>query len=59
MLSTKTLEFAVANLKDRGLDAKIENNTVYVIINDNELELAQYEIAFQSDEWRKKQKENQ
>lgn len=59
MLSTKTLEFAVANLKDRDVEAKIENNTVYVIIGGNELELAQYEIAFQSDEWRDKQKENQ
>lgn len=58
-MSKESLEFAVENLKDRGVDAKIRYNTVYVIINDNELELAEFEIAYQSDCWRKKQKENQ
>jgi hypothetical protein len=57
-MNKENLEFAVAELKDKGVDAKIRYNTVYVVINGYELELAEVEILFRAHEWRKKQKEN-
>ena len=58
-MNKENLEFAVAELKSIGIDAKIRYNTVYVVINDYELELAEFEILYRANEWRKKQKENQ
>ena len=45
------LERAVAVLEMKGIQAKIENGVVYVIIKDCELELAEFEIEFQSSEY--------
>ena len=42
---------AVANLEEKDIDAKIENNTVYVVIGGTELELSDYEINYQSNEY--------
>ena len=39
---------AVANLKDNGVEAKIENNTVYAFCGDAQLELADFEIRFRA-----------
>ena len=44
-------DFAILNLESKGITAKRENSTVYVCIGDVELELADYEICFQADEW--------
>lgn len=45
------LEKAVAQLKTKGINAKIENDTVYVYIGDTPLELSNFEIEFQEQEW--------
>lgn len=44
-------EKAVSVLSDKGIDARVENDTVYVVVNDYSLELAQFEIDFQADEY--------
>jgi len=41
-------ERAVLNLQEKGISAKEENDTVYIIIGDVELELAQFEIEYQA-----------
>ena len=41
---------AIINLLDRGVDAIIENDTIYVLLNDNQLELSEFEIDFQAKE---------
>ncbi|MCA6372258.1 MAG: hypothetical protein IM631_12835 [Cytophagales bacterium] len=48
-------EKAVENLKKKGIDAKIENGVVYVVVNDTMLEISDFEIRFQSDEFCSKQ----
>jgi hypothetical protein len=45
------IEKALANLEEKGVTAKLENNTIYVVIGDSELEISQFEIDFQADEW--------
>ena len=45
------LEKALYMLTFKGIDAKIENDTIYVIINDYSLELSEFEIVFQIDEY--------
>ena len=45
------LEKAVANLEARGVNATIENDTVYVNIGWNSLQLADFEIDFQAGEY--------
>lgn len=49
----KKLEFALNNLHSKSINAKIENNTIYVIVGDSELEISETEINFQADEWKK------
>ena len=44
-------EKAVLNLKSKGIEAKLENDTVYVVIGDCELEIAEFEIDFQAQEY--------
>lgn len=44
------LKKAIINLLDRGVDAIIENDTIYVLLNDNQLELSEFEIDFQAKE---------
>lgn len=48
-------EKAVENLKEKGIDAKIENGVVYVVVNDTMLEISDFEIRFQADEFCSKQ----
>lgn len=50
-------EKAIANLEGLDVNAKIENGTVYVIIGDNVLELSEFEIKYQADEFDKKKEE--
>lgn len=50
-------EKAVSNLEGLDINAKIENDTVYVIIGDTELELSEFEIKYQADEFDKKKLE--
>ena len=45
------LEKAVANLESKGVDCKTYNDTVYVIVDWNELELSDFEIDFQATEY--------
>jgi hypothetical protein len=47
-------EKAIANLETLDIQAKLENYTVYVIIGDNELELSDFEIEYQANEFDKK-----
>ena len=47
------LEKALAVLVDKGIDAKIENDTIYIIVNDYSLELSEFEIEFQINEFNK------
>ena len=47
----KKLQKALKRLEERGVTAKIENDTIYVIVNDNELELSEFEIDFQAGEF--------
>lgn len=44
-------EKAIANLAEKGIQAIEENRTVYVCINDVQLELAIYEIEYQEKEY--------
>lgn len=48
-------EKAVKNLEEKGIDALIDNDTVYVKIDGVQLELADFEISFQADEYNSKQ----
>jgi hypothetical protein len=41
-------EKAVENLKEKGIDAKIENGVVYVTVGDSDLEISDFEIRFQA-----------
>jgi len=50
-------EKAVANLEEKDIQSKIENGTVYVIIGFSELELSEFEITFQADEFDERKKE--
>jgi len=50
-------EKAIANLETLDIQAKLENYTVYVIIGDNELELSDFEIEYQANEFDKKKEE--
>jgi hypothetical protein len=50
-------EKAVSNLESLDVDTKIENDSVYVIIGSNELELSEFEIKYQADEFDKKKEE--
>jgi hypothetical protein len=45
------LEKAKANLEEKAIDCKIENGTLYVIIESIELELSEFEITYQEDEY--------
>ena len=47
-------EKEIANLETLDIQAKLENYTVYVIIGDNELELSDFEIEYQANEFDKK-----
>lgn len=47
------LEKALEVLTAKNIDAKIENDTIYVIIDEYELELSQFEIDFQESEYPK------
>lgn len=41
-------EKAIAQLENCGITAKEENETVYVLIKDTELELSEFEINFRA-----------
>lgn len=45
------LEKCVDMLSTRGISAKIENDSVYVVIDWTELELSEYEINWQANEY--------
>lgn len=53
-MSLNALKNCVANLKEKGISARIENNTVYVEINDYSLELSDFEIKFQAGQFKNK-----
>lgn len=56
------LEKAKAQLEDCGITTNIENNTLYVCIDDVQLELAEFEINFRAklyDEQLAKEEEEQ
>ena len=42
---------AIENLEEKNISALEDNGTVYVLINEVPLELAQYEIDFQAKEY--------
>jgi hypothetical protein len=44
-------EKAVTMLEENGITAHIENDTVYVTVEDCQLELAEFEIEFQASRW--------
>ena len=44
-------EKAVAQLESIDIDAKVENDTVYVCIGDTSLELSEFEINYQAKEF--------
>lgn len=44
-------EKAVAMLIENGITAHVENDTVYVTVEDCQLEIAQFEIDFQASRW--------
>lgn len=46
-------EKAVAQLESMDIEAKVENDTVYVCIGDTALELAEFEINYQAKEYDK------
>jgi len=46
---------AVKNLADKGINAKIEHGNVYVEIDEVLLEISEFEIRFQADEFCKNQ----
>jgi hypothetical protein len=46
---------AVKNLQEKGINARIENGTIYVVIDEVLLELSEFEIKFQADEFCKNQ----
>ena len=50
-------EKAVANLEEKDIQAKVENDTVYVIIGFTELELSDFEIEYQANEFDMKKEE--
>ena len=50
-------EKAVANLEEKDIQAKVENDTVYVIIGFTELELSDFEIEYQANEFNMKKEE--
>lgn len=45
------LSRAQLNLIERGVEVIRENDTLYVLVNDNQLELSEFEINFQCNEW--------
>lgn len=45
------LETALFVLTQKGINAKIENDTIYVTIQDCELEISDFEIDFQVSEY--------
>jgi hypothetical protein len=49
-MDMEILKKAQANLEEKDIYAKIENETLYVCIGDVELELAYYEIRHQANE---------
>lgn len=51
------LEKAQENLEDKDIWTSIENNTLYVIIGDTKLELAEFEIEYQAKEYDNKDEE--
>ena len=50
-------EKAVANLEEKDIQAKVENDTVYVIIGFTELELSDFENEYQANEFNMKKEE--
>ncbi len=52
-------EKAVANLEEKDIQAKIANDTVYVIIGWTELELSEFEIKYQANEFDERKKEEE
>lgn len=47
------LEKALEVLFEKGIDAKIENDVLYVCINEYDLELSDFEVDFQASEYEK------
>ena len=45
------LEKAQKNLEGKDIPSKIQNDTLYVYVNDTMLQLAQYEIEYQANEY--------
>lgn len=50
-MDIKTLKKAKANLENKGISSRITNNELYVVIDDVELELAEFEVQFQAGEF--------
>ena len=46
-----TLEKAQQNLLNKGIDTIKENNCLYISIDSIQLELSDYEVKYQSNEW--------
>ncbi|WP_304634055.1 hypothetical protein [Pseudoalteromonas sp.] len=49
-MNQELLERAKQNLEGKGFSAKIENNTLYLVVDENMFELAEYEIEYQAGE---------
>lgn len=47
----KKLEQALEALNNKGIDAKIENDCIYVTIEGYDLELSDYEVNYQAEEY--------
>lgn len=52
-LDNEKAQKAVINLSNKGIDARIDSceNSVYISINDTELEISQFELDFQAQEY--------
>ncbi len=50
-MDIEILNKAHANLDGKGIGSRITNNTLYVVLDDVELELAEFEIEYQPKEF--------
>lgn len=49
-MNQEVLERAKQNLEGKGFLAKIENDTLYLVVDENMFELAEFEIEYQAGE---------
>lgn len=50
-MELEVLKKASLNLESKDIQSKITNDTLYVLIGDTELELSEFEITYQANEY--------